>query len=90
MEGELFLSAGTALRTGSKHITLLRFRRLNFSQAPLQVSAFAIIGDQLQGTRIALGCFVARSDAAQEVGTCGVQEMVTVEIALCRERINKS
>jgi hypothetical protein len=61
----------------------------NFAHAALEEAALAVVGDQRQGSCVALGRFRRGPDSAQQVGARGVQQMIAVEIARRGERIDK-
>src|SRR2546425_13085958 len=53
---------------------------LNLAQPPLEKSALGVIGDQREGSRIALRRFLRGSETAQQIGARGMQQMITVEL----------
>ena len=61
--------------------TPLRGGRLNFAQPPLEKPALAVVGDQCQRARVALRRFLGGSEAAQQIGAGGMQQVIVVEIA---------
>src|SRR5207245_6387934 len=62
---------------------------LNLAQPPLEKSALGVIGDQREGSRIALRRFLRGSETEQQIGARGMQQMITVELAAGGERIDE-
>ncbi len=55
-----------------------RFRRLVLAQTPLEEPSFAFIGRRLERSRVASGRFCSGSDAAEQIGTRGMLQVIAV------------
>src|SRR5947208_16933556 len=54
---------------------------VDLAQPPLEKSALGVIGDQRERSRVALRRFRRGSDAAQQVGARGMEQVIAVEVA---------
>src|SRR5262245_14628630 len=55
-------------------------RWLNFAKAPLEKTALALVGDQLERPFIALSRILQESEATQQIRPRRVQEVITVKV----------
>ena len=62
---------------------------LDFAQPPLKEPALAIIGDQRESPLVALGRFDRGAEAAEQIGTCGMQQVIIGEIVVVGQLINQ-
>src|SRR5438034_5907639 len=66
-----------------------RSRRLDLAQPPLEKSALGVVGDQRERSRITRGRLRRGSEATQEIGPRGVQQVIAVEVAGGGERVDE-
>src|SRR5205809_2130205 len=62
---------------------------VDLAQPPLEKSALGVIGDQRERSRVALRRFRRGSDAAQQVGARGMEQVIAVEVAGGGQRLDE-
>src|SRR5579862_6443559 len=66
----------------------LGYRSFHFPQTPLQKAPLTVVGNQLQSPAITLRSVLGGTQAAQEIGARGMQEVIILEVTGSDHRVD--